>query len=120
LCGGWRRFSEAQGWEVRGLARELAAARPDLEALERKRVDLGHRLSDALHARIEAKASRVASIEAHLKHLNPDLVLERGYSIVMNVAGSVVYDVAQIAPGEEVTISLARGSAQAEVKNTRS
>ncbi|HUP94174.1 MAG TPA: exodeoxyribonuclease VII large subunit, partial [Burkholderiales bacterium] len=119
LCGAWRRFSEAQRWELRGLARELAAARPDLQALERIRVDLGRRLSDALHARIDIKASRVASIEAHLKHLNPDLVLERGYSIVMNAAGSVVHDVAQIAPGEEVTISLARGSAQAEVKSTR-
>jgi exodeoxyribonuclease VII large subunit len=120
LCGGWHRYSEAQGWELRGVARELAAAGPDVQALERERVDLGRRLSDALHARIDAKASRLASIEAHLKHLSPDLVLERGYSIVTNAAGSIVYDVAQIATGEELTLSLGRGSAQAEVKSTQS
>ncbi|HEY0337224.1 MAG TPA: exodeoxyribonuclease VII large subunit [Burkholderiales bacterium] len=120
LCGGWRRYSETQSWELRGVARELAAARPDVQSLERERVDLGRRLSDALRARMDAKASRLASIEAHLKHLNPELVLERGYSIVTNAAGNVVYDVAQIATGDEVTLSLGRGSAQAEVKSTRS
>ena len=36
LCGGWRRYFDAQGWAVRGAARELAAARPDLAALERE------------------------------------------------------------------------------------
>jgi exodeoxyribonuclease VII large subunit len=119
LCGGWRRYSEAQSWGIRGIARELHGARPDITALERARVELGRRLTDAARTRIDTTAARLGSIDSHLKHLNPELVLERGYSIVTNAAGTVVHDAAQIAPGEELTLGFARGAAQAEVKSTR-
>jgi exodeoxyribonuclease VII large subunit len=119
LGGGWRRYSEAQSWEVRGLARALAAAQPDIARSERERVDLGRRLRDAARGRLDATAARVVSLEAHLKHLNPDLVLERGYSIALNAAGAVVHDAVQIALGDELRLTFARGSAQAEVKSTQ-
>ncbi|HEV7390060.1 MAG TPA: exodeoxyribonuclease VII large subunit [Burkholderiales bacterium] len=120
LCGGWRRFSEMQSWGIRGIARELHAARPDIPGLERARLELGRRLTDSSRTRLDTTAARLGSIESHLKHLNPQLVLERGYSIVMNAAGTVVHDAAQIAAGEELTLGFARGAAQAEVKSTRS
>ena len=120
LCGGWRRFSEGQSWEMRGMARALTAAQPDIGALQREHRDLARRLQDSARGRLDATAARLASLEAHLKHLNPELVLERGYSIATNAAGAVVHDAAQIAPGEELRLSFARGSAQAEVKSTRS
>jgi exodeoxyribonuclease VII large subunit len=69
---------------------------------------------------VDATAARLASLEAHLKHLNPELVLERGYSIAVNAAGAVVHDAAQIAPGEELKLRFARGFANAEVKSTGS
>ncbi|MGZ5117316.1 MAG: exodeoxyribonuclease VII large subunit [Burkholderiales bacterium] len=119
LCGGWRRYFETQSWGIRGIARELHAARPDIAALERARIELGRRLTDAARTRVDTTAARLGSIESHLKHLNPQLVLERGYSIVMNAAGTVVQDAAQTAAGEELTLGFARGSAQAEVKSTR-
>jgi exodeoxyribonuclease VII large subunit len=77
-------------------------------------------LTDSARTRVDTTAARLGSIESHLKHLNPQLVLERGYSIVMNSAGTVVHDAAQIAAGEELTLGFARGAAQAEVKSTRS
>ena len=120
LCGAWRRYSEAQSWELRGLARELTAGRPDVAALERARVDLGRTLRHAVHKRVDALSARVGSLEAHLKHLNPELVLERGYAIAVNAAGAVVHDAAQIAPGEELKLRFARGFASAEVKSTGS
>ena len=116
LCSAWRRYSEAQSWEVRGIARELAAASPDLAHLERERVDLGRRLRDAARGRLDTAASGLSAIESHLKHLNPQLVLERGYSIAADAAGKVVRDAAQVAPGEALTVTFARGSAETQVK----
>ena len=118
LCGGWRRYSEAQSWELRGLARELTAGRPDVAALERARVELGRALRHAVHRQVDSLSVRLGSLETHLKHLNPELVLERGYSIAVNAAGAVVHDAAQIAPGEELKLRFARGFANAEVKST--
>ena len=119
LCGGWRRFSEARSWEVRGAARELQAARPDLDAFERHRADLARRLREGARARVDSIAGRLASLESHLKHLNPELVLERGYAIASTAAGAIVHDASQVAAGDEITLTFARGSANAEVKSTR-
>ena len=119
LCGGWRRYSEALAWEVRGAARELKAARPDVDACERHRADLARRLREAARARVESTATRLFTLESHLKHLDPDRVLERGYSIASTASGAIVHDAAQLSPGEELTVTFARGSADAEVKRVR-
>jgi exodeoxyribonuclease VII large subunit len=119
LCGSWRRFSEAQAWGLRGIARELEASRPDLEKCERHRSDLARRLRDAARSRLDSAASRLTSLESHLKHLNPDLVLERGYSIAMTAGGEIVHDAAQLTPGAEISVTFARGAADAQVKRTR-
>jgi exodeoxyribonuclease VII large subunit len=118
LCGGWRRYSESQTWAVRGAARELAGSRPDVAALERARSELSRRLRDASRARLDTAAALLKSLEAHLKHLNPDLVLERGYSIATNAAGAIVHEASQLTPGEEMNLRFARGSAEAKVTKT--
>jgi exodeoxyribonuclease VII large subunit len=119
LCGGWKRFSEGQVWGVRGLARELRSARPDLDACERHKAELARRLREAARARVEAAAARLVALESHLKHLNPDRVLERGYSIATTVAGAIVHDAAQVKAGDALTVTFARGGADTEVKRTR-
>jgi len=45
-------------------------------------------------------------------------VLERGYSIVTTGAGAIVQDVAQLAVGDAVELSFARGNAGAKVTRT--
>jgi exodeoxyribonuclease VII large subunit len=54
-----------------------------------------------------------------LKHLNPELVLERGYAIVLDAKGAVVRDAGKLAAGDELALNFARGSARAEVKSTK-
>ena len=119
LCGGWKRFAEGQAWGVRGLARELRAARPDLDACERHRAELGRRLRDGARARVEALSARLEALDSHLKHLNPDLVLERGYSIATTASGAIVHDASQVNAGDALTVTFARGAAETEVKRTR-
>ena len=119
LCGGWRRYSETQTWEVRGAVRELAASRPDVSRLERERAELGRRLRDAARGRLDTGASALAAIESHLKHLNPQLVLERGYSIAADASGKVVRDAAELARGDALKVTFAHGFAETVVKTTQ-
>ena len=119
LCGGWRRLFEAQTWEVRGLARQFAGARPDLQRFTREHADLDRRLRDAAAVHIEAASRRLAAMDAHLKHLNPELVLERGYSIAQSASGAIVRDAGQLAGGDELRLTFARGTAQTLVKSAK-
>jgi exodeoxyribonuclease VII large subunit len=70
--------------------------------------------------RLAALAQRLASLALGLKHLSPQGVLERGYSIVTTEAGAVVQDASQVAVGDGVALRFARGGADARVTRTRS
>jgi len=66
--------------------------------------------------RVEIAAAAVASAAAHLRHLSPQHVLDRGYSITETAAGTIVRDGSKLAPGEQLRITFAQGWAGAEVK----
>ena len=68
--------------------------------------------------RIDASAARVAAIGSNLTHLDPDRVLERGYSIAKTAAGAVVRDASQLSKGDALKLTFARGAADATVKKT--
>jgi exodeoxyribonuclease VII large subunit len=84
-----------------GQRASLAAAR---EALQR-----------ALPAALDRAAARVAALAQNLAHLNPQAVLERGYAIVATARGAIVHDAAEVAPGDEVALTFARGGAGARI-----
>jgi len=71
-------------------------------------------------ARLGALSQRVARLDLALRHLGPQAVLDRGYSIVMNESGAVVHDASQVAPGQGVSLTFARGAADATIGRTRS
>jgi exodeoxyribonuclease VII large subunit len=119
LCGGWKGYSDAQAWTLQNRAHLLAAAVPDVAKLERARVELGRRLHDSVHTCVDATTNRLAALESHLKHLNPQHVLERGYSITM-LGDTIVRDAEQLRAHDEVKVVFARGSADARVKRTDS
>jgi exodeoxyribonuclease VII large subunit len=119
LCGSWRRASEAWSWELRGLARQLCAAGPDVPGLERRRAEVARRLHEALPRRIEAEKKHLAGLDAQLRQLNPLQVLERGYSIAENSAGAIVRDSANVEVGETLKIRFARGAVDTEVRNKK-
>jgi exodeoxyribonuclease VII large subunit len=69
--------------------------------------------------RIGGLVEKLSSLGLALKHLGPQAVLERGYSIVTAASGAVVQDAAQVAPGEGVAVRFARGGADATITRTR-
>jgi exodeoxyribonuclease VII large subunit len=118
MHGAWRRASQEEVWRLRELAGRLrAACCPDTEALQRENGERARRLRHAAARRLDAAASLLTRTESHLKHLNPQLVLERGYSITATGTGKIVRDSAEITCGEELKITFAKGSAGAQVKH---
>lgn len=116
MRGAWERVSQDDAWQLRELAHRLTAAAPDVAGLAREQGDWARRLREVARRRLEIAATLLGRIEAHLKHLSPQLVLERGYSITETENGRIVRDSAQVTPGEEVKITFAKGWAGAEVK----
>jgi exodeoxyribonuclease VII large subunit len=116
LCGSGRHGVENESWRMRDLGQRLVASGPDVVALSTANAELARRLRHAARARIENATGALASAGAHLKHLSPQHVLERGYSITESAAGRIVRDGATLSVGEEVKITFARGRAGARVQ----
>ena len=58
----------------------------------------------------------LVKMSAGLAHLNPQAVLERGYSIVEKWGGQIVRSVEHIVVGESLRLTFARGAAQTRVE----
>lgn len=97
LRGAWGRGADERLWQLR---------------------DAGQRLRGTMREHITAAAERVNGIRAHLLHLNPQRVLERGYSITEAADGAIIRDSAQLAEEQELKVTLARGWVGVKVKRT--
>jgi len=116
LTGSWGRALEDLGWQARELGLRLVGGAPNVAGLARESAERARRLREAARRRIEAAAAHLARMDANLKHLNPQSVLERGYSITEAAGGAIVRDAARLKVGEDVTITFARGLVGAQVK----
>ena len=98
---------------VNRLGERLGAGRPNPTALR----EPVQRLQTAL-ARAWAghpDRNRLVALTAHLGHLNPQAVLERGYSITLDARGRVVRDGGLLTEGDRLELAFARGHATARV-----
>lgn len=80
---------------------------------------LPQRLLAAQARDFQRKHDRLLRIEQNLRHLSPNSVLERGYSLVQQADGSIVRDSSRIAPAEPLTVTFARGQAEVRVEKIR-
>ena len=102
-------------WQMESLKVRLTANRPDIGTLINRQQTYADRLRQAMRRRLENMQSEFATLQAQLSHLNPDNVLDRGYSIVMKEDGAIVKDADQLAVEESVTMKFARGDATGKV-----
>lgn len=96
LGGAWLRHSESGHWRLR-------------ESVQRLRL-VAARTTETL-------VMDVQRLQAHLAHLNPQSVLERGYSITYAADGTVVRDSSQVGIGDAVSLTFAKGWAQTRVSD---
>ena len=61
----------------------------------------------------------IARLAASLAHLNPNAVLERGYSIVTNAAGTILRDADSLEPNDAIAVCFGSGRANATVTSVQ-
>ena len=108
---------DAVKWNLSGLARRLRDGLPDIDAHSANQRDLRLRLQHGQARLLEQHAARLGRMQANLDHLNPQAVLERGYSIVAKLGGQIVRSSQQVAAGEVLRLTFARGAAQTKVEH---
>lgn len=109
------RQQERRGAKLALLASRLSARRP-APGRERERLAaLAARLRQAGERFLGRRAERLANLAAHLDHLNPQAVLDRGYSLVRRADGSLLRSAGEVRAGEAITIHPALGAIEATI-----
>ena len=89
---------------------------PDLDSMRIRIDDLLRTAAERLRQRLAVSSERFDGLKRRLDSGNPRDILRRGYAVVQAGDGrGVVTDAAQVAVGDTVAITLARGALDAEV-----
>jgi exodeoxyribonuclease VII large subunit len=109
----------AQRALLAGMERRLAARAPGprLAAARAGFVRARTRLDAATAKRFERARAELGALAARLDAMSPLRVLERGYAVATR-GEHVLVDGAEVAPGDEVAVRLARGGFRARVTET--
>ena len=108
--------NSAQGLDA--CTRRLVHPRERLRAHGSLVGQLSARLGFAFLHRLRGGEAKLARLQAGLAGLDPQAVLQRGYSITYGASGAVLRDAAQAKPGERLRTRLARGEVESDVKAT--
>jgi exodeoxyribonuclease VII large subunit len=102
---------------LRERAGRLERAHPGrrLEQITQRLDGLWERLAHAGPARLRLLGDRLRGRHQLLDSLNPQAILQRGYAIARTRDGHVLTDAARTAAGDELEITLARGTVGARV-----
>jgi exodeoxyribonuclease VII large subunit len=107
---------QQQNWQWQSLAQRLRGASSDFARMQERQSNLAQRLLKAMRAGQAQRLVRVDNVAQHLILLDPKQVLARGYSMVQDANGGVVSDAGQVAVGDELRITFAKGWVMSEVK----
>lgn len=75
---------------------------------------LTHRLQTSVLHRLERENSRLDMVQRHLRSMDPDLLLKRGYSITM-CQGRIVRNATDVQPGDAITTRVEKGEIKSQV-----
>ncbi len=93
---------------------------PDLDSMRIRIDDLLRTAAERLRQRLAVSSERFDGLKRRLDSGNPRDILRRGYAVVQVPDGrGVVTDAAQVAVGDTVAITLARGALDADVTSVR-
>ena len=97
------------------LSRRLLLARPDTNWLARRLEAIAPKLHSEWKKIISKKYGDLARLGSSLTHLNPNAVLARGYSIVIDAEGDILRDSRSLEPNDQITVCFHRGRADAKI-----
>ncbi|MBC7944077.1 MAG: exodeoxyribonuclease VII large subunit [Burkholderiales bacterium] len=109
------RAVESRRWRLQELSLRLGAGTPNVVDHKRRLAELARGLQRGIGQCLQRAANAIAHAQVQIAHLNPQAVLERGFSITQDSRGAIIRDSAEIAPHEKLRITFATGWAQTEV-----
>lgn len=92
-------------------------SRIDYEQMHMERIRDG--MLDQLNRRVREQSHRIDLLKASIEAANPFEILGRGYSMVTDENGTVIRSVKEMRNGQNITIRMADGSADATVSERR-
>lgn len=117
------RLSKLVQWRLRQQQLVLQGLRQRLkhpgEGLRQQRLDLEQnrrRLQQSWLQRLAREALILNRLHSGLSHLNPQAVLERGFSIVRTAEGQILRTSKAVDPPQSVSITLAQGELEAVIQ----
>lgn len=113
-----RNASDQQGRLV-GLIRRSQALLPRTGELSTKIEFWVARLRGAAGSAVDRASARCAGLSSSLAHLDPNAVLERGYSLVRDTSGHIIRSSSRLTPGDRVEIAFAEGGAEARIERLK-
>ena len=107
--------------DLERLGGSRAMTRPELLLRDKQMMldHLGQRLSHGLRACLGTERERYARMAASLDALSPFKVLSRGYAIPQRADGGVAVSAREYAPGDHLTLTMADGSLDCRVEESR-
>jgi exodeoxyribonuclease VII large subunit len=113
------RALERHRWQLRDLGQRQRAALPPLLEWNRRLAEAHARLTLAWRNRSERAEAEMRALGAHLAHLDPRAVLQRGYSVVRDGSGAIVRSAGTLSAGDVVDITFSQGGAESRIVRTR-
>jgi exodeoxyribonuclease VII large subunit len=112
-----RRVAQASEGLVRSGMRLAAAVRSLRERQSRRLTDLARRIGREAPRGIEDRRVLLRHLQQQARLQDPARLLDRGYSLTLSQAGSLLRNAADVAPGEVITTRLAAGELQSIVQS---
>jgi exodeoxyribonuclease VII large subunit len=113
------RVLERHRWQLRDLGQRQRAAAPTLLEWNRRLAGERARLTLAWRNRSERAEAEIRALGAHLAHLDPRAVLQRGYSVVRDDSGAILRSAGALSAGDVVDITFSQGGAESRIVRTR-
>lgn len=114
----WAHQVERRQWKLLEFNQRLMAASPNITDMEKQQKESIARFRAASIRYFETLAIKLHHVQAQLCHLNPQSVLERGYSITYTTNSSIVRDSKQVHYGDRIQVKFAHGTCEADITKT--
>lgn len=110
---------EKKYWALRGFDQRLVNTSSRINQLERQHQVVASRFHRAYSIYFETHSVKLKHFQTQLSQLNPQSILERGYSISFSKTGAIIRDSKQIHCGEKIQVKFAHGMCEADVSSVR-
>jgi exodeoxyribonuclease VII large subunit len=115
LSAALQRRTQAHNSALSSLRLGLLRNRVETETTNSRIALLRQRLTSAMRTNLGNRHLGLEQISAALNYLNPEATLARGYTIVRDAAGNIVYGLPQIHAGDAISMQFSDGNARARI-----